>query len=149
MTRKTALSIPLLSVAYAVLIALVTPYSNYLIKMPDWWYPMFGQNGFSGLLWLHIPSAIFLSACALPIAAIVVRAFPGNWVKVSTLVGVLATAFVLTPAIRLIISDSLYDQPLSSVFLLSMAIDLIKYAGFPLLIAALIQNVVPSSNAPH
>ena len=71
MSRKIAIAIVLISVAYAFLLALFTPYANYLIKIPEWWRPTFGQSNLSALTWLHLISALFVFACALPISALI------------------------------------------------------------------------------
>ncbi len=149
MTRKVAISIVLLSVAYAFLLALFTPYANYLVKIPEWWYPTFGHSNLSALTWLHLVNALFVFACALPISAIIIRVFPNDRVMVATGAGVLASTYVLVPTIDLIISESLIDSAQSLEFLPSLAIDFVKYAFFPLIICVLIRKAVPSNNALH
>jgi hypothetical protein len=143
-TRKIAISIVLLSVAYALLLALVTPYANYLIKIPAWWYPTFGHSNLSALTWLHLVNGLFVVACALPVSAIIVRVFPSDWLMVAIAAGVLASTYVLWPGVHNL--DVLID---SGIHLLSLAIDFVKYAFIPLILSALIRKAMPSSNALH
>jgi len=146
-TRKIAISIALLSVAYALLLALVTPYANYLIKIPAWWYPIFGRSNLSALVWLHLVSGLFVLACAIPISAIIVRAFPTDWVMVATGAGVLASTFVLSPTFYNL--PSLIDSAISLEFVPSLVIDYFKYAFFPLIISALIRKIFSTSLELH
>lgn len=147
MPRKIVTSIAFISVTYAFLLAFVTPYANYLIKIPDWWYPTLGQSNLAALVWMHLANGIFVIACAAPVSAIIVRMFPDNWVKTATWVGALASVYVLGPTI--------YDLPEFSgsadklVFVVSLAVDLLKYAFFPLLISALMRKAIPSGHEPN
>ena len=147
MTRNIAISVVLLSVAYALLLGLVTPYANYLIKIPAWWYPTVGRGNLSALTWLHLVSGLFVFACALPISAIIVRVFPSDWVMVAIAAGVLASTYVLSPTVYNL--DSLIDSAMSLEFLPSLVIDFVKYAFFPLIISALIRKAMPSCNELH
>jgi len=139
-------SIALLSVTYALLLALVTPYANYLIKIPEWWYPTFGQSNLSALVWLHLVNGIFVMACAVPISAIIVRIFPDDWAKTATWVGVLASVYVLSQTIYNL--RALIDSAVSLEFVPSLVVDLLKYAFFPLIMSMLMHKVIPSRHEP-
>jgi hypothetical protein len=146
MARKVVISIALLSVTYALLLALVTPYANYLIKTPEWWYPTFGQSNLSALVWLHLVNGIFVIACAVPISAIIVRMFPHDWAKTATWVGMLASFYVLSQTIYNL--RALIDSAISLEFVPSLAVDLLKYAFFPLIISMLMRKAIPSWREP-
>jgi hypothetical protein len=140
------ISIALLSVTYALLLALIAPYANYLIKIPEWWYPTFGRNNFSALVWLHLVSGVFVIACAVPISAIIVRLFPDDWARVAIWVGTLASFYVLSQTIYSL--GTLIDSAISLDFVPSLFVDLLKYAIFPLLVSMLIRKVTPSRIEP-
>lgn len=146
MSRKTVTSIAMLSVTYAVLLALVTPYANYLIKIPGWWYPAFGQSNLSALIWLHLASGIFVIACAAPVSAIIVRMFSDDWVRTAIWVGVLASIYVLAPTIYSL--SAFIDSAASLALVSSILVDLLKYAFFPLLISIVIRKVFPTGHKP-
>jgi len=135
-------SIALLSVVYAFLLALITPYANYLIKIPEWWYPTFCQSNLSALVWLHLVNGIFVIACAVPISVIIIRMFPENWAKMATWVGVLASVYVLSQTIYNL--RALMDSAISLEFVPSLVIDLLKYAFFPLIVSMLMRKVIPT-----
>lgn len=139
-------SVALLSVIYAFLLALITPYANYLIKMPEWWYPTFGQSNLSALVWLHLVNGIFVIACAVPISAIIVRMFPENWAKMAAWVGVLASVYVLSQTAYNL--RALMDSAISLEFIPSLVVDLLKYAFFPLIVSMLMRKVIPTRHEP-
>ena len=142
MRRNTLISVALLSVAYALLLALIAPYANYLIKIPEWWYPAFGRSNLSALVWLHLVSGVFVIACAIPISAIIVRLFPVNWARVTIWVGVLASFYLLSQTIYNL--RALIDSAISLEFVPSLVVDLLKYALSPLLAAMLMRRVFPA-----
>ena len=88
MKPRVALSILGLGLAYALLAALITPYANYLVKMPDWWYPTFGKGNPAALTWLHLVNGLFLAICTLPISFAIARLVPADWKLVSIGVGI-------------------------------------------------------------
>ena len=144
--RKAVILVALLSVAYALLLALVAPYANYLIKIPEWWYPTFGRSNSSALVWLHLVSGVFVIACAIPISATIVRLFPDNWARVAIWVGALASFYVLSQTIYNL--RTLIDSAISLEFVPSLVVDLLKYAFFPLLVSMLMRKVIPSRIEP-
>ena len=146
MPRKIVTSIALLSVTYALLLALVTPYANYLIKIPEWWYPTFGRSNISALVWMHLVSGIFVIACAIPISAIIIRMFPDDWARMATWVGVLASVYVLSQTIYNL--HVLIDSAISLEFVPSLVVDLLKYAFFPLIISLVMRKIIPSGHDP-
>lgn len=139
MSRKVVISVALLGVAYALLLALVTPYANFLIKIPEWWYPTFGQSNLSALVWLHLVNGVFVIVCAAPVSATIVRMFPQDWARTATWVGVLASVMVLAPTFYRL--PGLIDAAISLEFVPSLVVDLLKYAFFPLIISMLIRYV--------
>jgi len=142
MPRKVVISVAFLSVAYALLLALITPYANSLIKRPEWWCPTFGQSNLSALVWMHLVSGVFVIACAAPISAFVVRTFPQDWVRVAMWVGVLASVIVLGPTFYRL--PALIDVAKSMEFVPSLVVDLVKYAFFPLVISMIINLLISS-----
>ena len=149
MTRRIALSILGLGIAYALLAALVTPYANFLIKVPDWWYPTFGENNAAGLTWLHLVNGLFLAICTLPIAFAVAHFFPTSWKLVSIGVGAMGSLLILIPTLSLVFSGALDGARQLNVLFLSTTIDVAKYAIFPIMFTAIIRKAVPSNNALH
>lgn len=149
MTRKIVFSVVLLSIMYYLMLMLITPYANYLIKIPEWWYPTFGHGNVQALTWLHLVNALFVLACALPISVIIIRVFPSRWVMVALGTGVLATTYVFTPTLRLLISESVTASDQSRLFSLSLLVDVVKYAIFPLIICALIRKAMRFNGPPH
>ena len=149
MTRRVALSSLGLGVAYALLTGLVTPYANYLIKIPDWWYPTFGQGNATALTWLHLMNGLFLAICTLPISLAIACLFPTAWKSVSIGVGITGSLLIWIPAFSLVLSGALEGAKQVNVFFLSTAIDVAKYSFFPIVFTALIRKAVPSNNALH
>jgi hypothetical protein len=134
-----------LSAVYTFLFIASLQY-NIPVDIPNWWLPMFGENSYAALAWIHTSHLPRVLAAAFPIAFIIAYFFNQNWLRVAAVAASIPTGVVAFDAIRGHYNIALHEEmELTLPLILSSIIDVIKIGLILILLVYFFSRIIPSN----
>ena len=123
MTRPASiLSIGALAIIHILLFFLLMPFTLQM-DIPNWWYPLFGENTFSAISWMQISHSIAVILAAIPPAVIIILIYPHIKYRIAVLVASGLTLIIAYDVFRSILDFGMQD---SIGFHISTVTDILK-----------------------
>lgn len=145
MSRKSLIIAVVLACAYIALIPFGLAVTNWM-HMPDWWYPTFGRNNISALVWLQLEHSVGIAVAALPVAVLASFTAKSDWWRITLIAAFIATAIFAFDVNLIRLWET---SQRTSTYFVSGLIDVAKIFVFFVCFAYVIRLAMPSNEPLH